>query len=169
MQRAWQCADLGDGRSRQADSLWAPVLPDVSTAPDGCAWGPVVSSVVIPLPWSNPPLSGNRTRGNPHARANEVREAKDAAYLAIKRAKVKPIVGANITLHLRIADRRRRDADNLAPTLKVCQDALVMANVLPDDSWVSVPSATCRIHPPNGEPASMWLELAVLTEYQEPA
>jgi hypothetical protein len=30
---------------------------------------------------------------------------------------------------------------------------------LPDDSWVHVPAATCRIHPPNGEPAAMWLEL----------
>jgi hypothetical protein len=45
------------------------------------------------------------------------------------------------------------------PTLKVVQDALVLCAVIPDDSWVSVPSATCRIHEPNGEPAAMWLEL----------
>lgn len=123
-------------------------------------------SVVVPLPWTNPPLSGNRTRGNPHARANEVKAAKDAAYLAIRAAKVQPIVGANITLHLRVADKRRRDADNLAPTLKAVQDALVLAEVLPDDSWVSVPRASCEIHPPNGEPAAMWLELSDIHEYE---
>lgn len=114
---------------------------------------------VIPLPWSKPPLTGNRTRGNPYARANEVKAAKTDARLTIAAYSVRPMVGAEVTLHLRQKDRRRRDADGLAPTLKVCLDALVEEGVLPDDSWVHVPAATCRIHPPNGEPAAMWLEL----------
>lgn len=126
--------------------------------------------LTIPLRWSKPPLSGNRTRGNPHARAQEVKRAKADARWSIQQAKVRPIVGAEITLHYRPATRQRRDADNLAPTLKVCQDALVAEGVLPDDSWVCVPAATLRIHPPTGEPAHMWLELLVLTEYgKDPA
>ena len=116
----------------------------------------------VPLPWSKPPLTGNRTRGNPYARANEVKAAKDAAIYAVRVAKVASVVGAEVTLHFRPKDKRRRDADGLAPTLKVCLDALVAEGVLPDDSWVHVPAATCRIHPPNGEPAAMWLEMEVV-------
>jgi Holliday junction resolvase RusA-like endonuclease len=123
----------------------------------------------VELPWDKPPLSGNRTRGNPHARANEVKQAKEQAQQAVREAKIRPIVGAEIVLNYRPATRQRRDADNLAPTLKVCQDALVAEGVLPDDSWVCVPAATLRIHPPTtGQPAYMWLELAVLTEYETP-
>lgn len=113
----------------------------------------------IPLPWPKPPLTGNRTRGNPYARANEVKAAKAQAQQAVYFAYLQPVVGAEVTLHFRPKDKRRRDADGLAPTLKVCLDALVAEGILPDDSWVHVPAATCRIHPPNGEPAAMWLEL----------
>ena len=114
----------------------------------------------IPLTWPKPPLTGNRTRGNPYARATEVKAAKAEAIWAVRAAKVDPMVGAEVTLHFRPKDKRRRDADGLAPTLKVCLDALVAEGVLPDDSWVHVPAATCRIHPPTDEPAAMWLELA---------
>lgn len=126
-------------------------------------------SIRIDLPWSKPPLTGNRTRGNPYARANEVKAAKDQAIVAVAGSGVWPIVGAEVTLHLHPKDRRRRDADGLAPTLKVCLDALVIQGVLPDDSWVHVPAATCRIHPPTGEPAAMWLTLDHVHEYDEVA
>lgn len=115
---------------------------------------------IIPLPWIKPPLTGNRTRGNPYARANEVKVAKLEAITAVNAACTPAMAGANITLHFRPADKRRRDADGMFPTLKVCQDALVLCAVLPDDSWIHVPSATCHIHPPTTEPAAMWLELA---------
>lgn len=123
----------------------------------------------VDLPWLKPPLTGNRTRGNPYARAAEVKQAKVEAGWAIRAAGVRPIVGAEVTLHYRPATRQRRDADGLFPTLKACQDALVEQGVLPDDSWVCVPAATCRIHPPTGEPAAMWLVLDVLTEWEQPA
>ena len=113
----------------------------------------------IPLPWPKPPLTGNRVRGNVYARANEVAAAKQGAQWAIRAAKPAAVIGAEVTLHFRPKDKRRRDADGLAPTLKVVLDALVTEGILPDDSWVHVPAATCRIHPPNGEPAAMWLTL----------
>jgi crossover junction endodeoxyribonuclease RusA len=113
----------------------------------------------IRLPWPKPPLTGNRTRGNPYARAVEVKATVEGAQYAIRAAKPKPMVGANVTLHFRPKDRRRRDADGMYPTLKAIQDALVLEGVLPDDSWVCVPSATCRIHEPNGEGPAMWVEL----------
>lgn len=124
----------------------------------------------VDLPWANPPITGNRTRGNPYARANEVKVAKAEACRAIKAANVRPIVGAHVFIHLRIATCRRRDADNLAPTLKVVQDALVLEGVLPDDSWVCVPRSGHVIHPPEPDmPAAMWVELTEITEFQESA
>lgn len=133
-----------------------------------------MSAVVIPLPWERPPLTGNRTRGNPYAQANKVKTALLAATLAVIQAKPEPCVGAEVTLHFRPATRHRRDVDGLAPTLKVCIDALVRTKpnpngrtVLPDDSWVHVPAVHCRIHPPTDEPAAMWLELTEIHPYQE--
>jgi crossover junction endodeoxyribonuclease RusA len=123
-----------------------------------------VSTYLVSLPWQRPPLSGNRTRGNPRARAKEVERAKGEAQWAIRAARLPKLAGAEITLCFRVADRHRRDADNLAPTLKVCQDALVAEDVLPDDSWVHVPSATCRIYPPTTEGPAMWLVLEPLGE-----
>lgn len=121
--------------------------------------------MIIPLPWTRPPITLNTglRADNPHAKAARVRKAKAEATTAILAADVRPIVAAEVTLHYRVPDRRRRDADNLAPTLKVCQDALVDAGVLIEDSWVTVPAATCRIHAPDGT-AELWLELAVLKE-----
>lgn len=116
-------------------------------------------STVIPLPWYRPPISGNRERNNVHAYAAKVREARDAAFVAIRAAKIEPRTRANVTLHYRVPDHRRRDADNLSSVFKVCQDALVAANVLPDDSWQHVPQAACRIHPPTSEGPAMWVTL----------
>lgn len=124
-------------------------------------------TITIPLPWPKPPLTGNRTRGNPYARANEVKVAKAEAVAAIRATNPRPVVGANVALHFRPKDKRRRDADGLFPTLKVCQDALVECGVLPDDSWVSVPAATCKIHPPTSEPAGCWLVLSNVHEFNK--
>ena len=95
---------------------------------------------------------GLESRPSP-VKAGEEKEKK------VRAAKPAAVIGAEVTLHFRPKDKRRRDADGLAPTLKVVLDALVTEGVLPDDSWVHVPAATCRIHPPNGEPAAMWLTL----------
>lgn len=112
------------------------------------------------LPWPKPPLTGNRTRGNPKARAREVKEALTAARWAIRAARLAPIEGpVEITLHYLLPNRVRRDADGMFPTLKAVQDALVLEGVLPDDSWVYVPRASCAIHPPDSRPAAMWVEL----------
>lgn len=115
----------------------------------------------IGLPWVAPPLTlnpGLRSE-NPHAKAARVRRAKVEAVAAI--AGTGWVPGAVVTLHYRVPDKRRRDADNLAATLKVCQDALVEAGVLTEDSWVTVPASGQRIHPPiKGQPGALWLVLS---------
>lgn len=123
--------------------------------------------IAIQLPWNRPPLSLNDRGVNPHVKAAAIKQALTEARWAIRAAKVTPIVGANVTLHYRVPDHRRRDADNLAGVLKVVQDALVAEGVLPRDDWVCVPHSGQTIHPPTGEGAAMWVELDVLTEYDE--
>lgn len=123
----------------------------------------------IDLPWVKPPLSQNDRGINPHVKAAKVAQALTEARWSIRAAKVRPVVSANVTLHYRVPDRRRRDADNLAATFKVCQDALVAEGVLPEDSWVCVPRAAQEIHAPSKEGPSMWLELEVITRFEEAA
>lgn len=124
-------------------------------------------SIVIPLPWPKPPLSQNDRDERNKGGSRKIREAKEQARWAIRAAKVQPIVGAEVTLHYRVPDRRRRDADNLAVLLKVCQDALVLEGVLPRDDWVCVPHSGQTIHPPDG-PSALWIELDNITEFQPP-
>lgn len=70
-----------------------------------------------------------------------------------------------IVLHYRVPDRRRRDADGPAPTLKAVLDALVDEHVIPDDSWTHVPRIAVQIHPPDpAQPPAMWLTIQTLTE-----
>ncbi len=120
-------------------------------------------TIVIPLAWTKPPLTGN-DRG--HTRYSPFTRIKGEAQVAIRAANVDPVPGAVVTLHWLIPTKGRRDSDNLNPTLKACLDALVAEGVLPDDSWVWVPRSGNEIHGPNGEPARMWLELDVLERGQ---
>lgn len=123
-------------------------------------------TVVIPLPWPKPPLSQNDRDERKRGGARKIADAKRDACHAIRAADIRPIVGAVVTLHYRVADRIRRDADNLAVVLKVCQDALVLEGVLPRDDWVHVPHSGQRIHPPEpGQPSALWLELTDITDY----
>ena len=110
---------------------------------------------------AKPPLTGNY-RGT--TRFNGFARVKEQAQWAIRKAKPQPVDAAVVSLHWRIPDRRRRDADNLGPTLKACLDALVAERVLADDSFRHVPTAACTIHEPNGQPTAMWLELVPIKE-----
>lgn len=123
--------------------------------------------ILIPLPWPTPPLAQN-DRQHWATKARAFAQAKTEARWAIRAARVTPIVGAVVTLHYRVPDRRTRDADGPAPTLKACLDALVDERVLPADDWVCVPACGIRIHPPEkGMPGSLWLQLSDVTEFEE--
>lgn len=124
-------------------------------------------TITIPLPWVKPPVTANRVRGNPYARAAEIRTAHEVAGWAIAQADVKPIAGCDlITLHYRPKTWHRRDSDGLYPTLKVTVDALVRAGFLPDDSFVCVSATSCRIHQPTDQPPAMWVTAEGVTHYE---
>lgn len=115
----------------------------------------------VDLPWEAPPLTKNRVRRmHHHAEAAARREVIDTARWAIRAAKPTPLIGANVVLHWRVANRRRQDGDGAAPTLAALIDAAVLEGVLPDDSWVHVVHSGITCHPPEpGMPGALWLEI----------
>lgn len=139
--------------------------PDVVRGEVLCAACAEADSIIIPLTWDRPPLRANDRRSW-QAQHRTKSKALDEARWAIRAANVTPIVGAEVVLHYRVPDRRRRDSDGPEPTKKVAIDALVLEGVLPDDSWVHVPRSSVEIHPPEGAPA-MWLELCAIHYFEE--
>ena len=118
----------------------------------------------IELPWHRPPLSQNDRR-NHMAKHREVAKVLTAARWAIRTARLGPIpTPCTVTLHWRIATRHRRDPDNLGHLAKCVLDAVVLEGLLPDDGWRYVRTTAQTIHPPNGQPAAMWLTISPLGE-----
>jgi crossover junction endodeoxyribonuclease RusA len=125
----------------------------------------------IALPWTTAPLTQNQLR-----RMHPLREAAFKRTMlaevrwTIRAAKPEPLIYADVTLHWRMPDRRRRDGDGAAPTLKICLDALVHEGVLPEDSWVHVRHSGVTTHPPiKGMPGGMWLEVRPVKEGDDAA
>lgn len=129
--------------------------------PDCARLTKAASASTIPLPWTTPPITQNGLRRLHYmVEARLKADALGVARHAIHAAHLKPMAGANVVLHWRMADRRRQDGDGAAPTLKVCLDALVKEGVLPDDSWVEVPHSGVTTHPPiKGQPGALWLSV----------
>lgn len=88
---------------------------------------------VIVLPWLAPPLSMN-DRSHWRAAHRSRRTVRLATALAVRAAGVPPLRRCEVLLEYAPRDRRRRDADNLVATLKVCCDGVVDAGVVRDDT-----------------------------------
>lgn len=67
-------------------------------------------------------------------RAQKVKEVRDAVHVLARAAKIPACRKVRVTLMYRPRDARRRDSLNLIPTLKACEDGLVDAKVVPDDT-----------------------------------
>jgi len=113
----------------------------------------------IPLPFESPPMTKNKIRRLHYQAEAKLRaETIDAARWAIRAAKPKPMVGAIVILHWRMANKRRQDGDGADPTKAAVIDALVLEGVLPDDSWIHVVHSGITTHAPiPGRPGAMWL------------
>lgn len=81
--------------------------------------------------WITPPLTENQ-RLHWRARARVVKDVRAAGRLAFARMRGHRHV--EVTLVWVVADRRRRDEDNITPTLKALCDGMVDAGVVPDDT-----------------------------------
>ncbi|SDD86261.1 RusA family crossover junction endodeoxyribonuclease [Actinokineospora iranica] len=105
---------------------------DRSAASPRVRAGDAPTSYTLLLPYRRPPLTANQRHhwGRRARLTAEVR--RDTATLA--RSLSVPALGrCSVRLVWTVTDRRRRDADNLVPTLKACADGLVDARVVVDD------------------------------------
>ncbi|RKT85619.1 hypothetical protein SAMN05421805_12778 [Saccharopolyspora antimicrobica] len=87
----------------------------------------------LDLPYERPPLTANQ-RHHWARRAKLTRAVRDTAASLAHDAQVPALGRCTIRLVWTVTDRRRRDADNLVPTLKACCDGLVDAGVVADDT-----------------------------------
>jgi crossover junction endodeoxyribonuclease RusA len=127
----------------------------------------------IELPYPSPPLSAN-DRNNRHKTArirNDVMHTVHAYAIAEWLPRGLDRVG--IVLHWRVSTKHRRDADNLAPTLKACVDGLTRGSrnhpgfgLTVDDDWQHVTSGWA-IELDRTQPSGLWLEITDLSEQRE--
>jgi crossover junction endodeoxyribonuclease RusA len=100
-----------------------------------------VVTVTLTFPQPAPRLSMNG-RYHWRKRAELTKAWRQAAFWALSAQGYPRSLGDRPTAYVRVtfpvADNRRRDADNPAPTVKAIVDGLVDAGVWPDDSteWV---------------------------------
>ena len=124
--------------------------------------------VRVRLPWRRPPLNANDRYGHWAVKAAAVRDTRATAALAFR-------TDADVMAHrhdpdhparLRVQlgytprDRRRRDTDNLLPTLKAVADAAVDVGLAPDDvpEFMSKPEPI--ITAPNRDDPHLWVEIS---------
>lgn len=102
------------------------------------------------------PLSLN-SRQHHMVKAREVAQVRrDVAVLA-RAAKIPALPRITVELHYAPRDNRRRDALNLVATLKPCEDGLVDAGVVPDDTADFVIPTIPVIDPPTGSRGLLYL------------
>lgn len=128
-----------------------------------CPGRPVLA---ISLPWTSALTQNQLRRMHHQVEAKAKRLLSDPARLAIRSARLATIEHpVSVTLHWRLPDRRRRDADGCAPSLKVVLDCLVREHVLAEDDWHHVPHSGVRLRPPQtGMPPGMWVEITSMEE-----
>ena len=119
------------------------------------------------LPYALPPLTANQ-RMHWRRKADTVRDVRYAANVLARNAKLPQGVDhATVALHYVPRDRRRRDADNLVPTLKAACDGLVDAGLTADDTPDQMTKHMPTIDPPQRDapgPRESRLYLTITTK-----
>lgn len=112
------------------------------------------------LPYPRPPLSLNDRMH--WAQRNRIsRQIKDDVQILARATRVGTgLARVWVGLTWVPPDRRRRDTDNMAPTLKACIDGLTAYGLVPDDDSAHVRSM-CTITAPPVPPLrpGVWLEI----------
>lgn len=121
-------------------------------------------------PWGSPPLSLNKRL---HW-AREARLKKDIGLLVKSRAlrgHIPPSDHIDVWLRWQPKTKRRRDGDNVYPTIKAAVDGLVAAGIVPDDHTGHVTHRPLEILPrEKGQTISrLWLCIHIPTEEGEAA
>lgn len=119
----------------------------------------ITVEIDLPLHKGKAPLTMNQRLHwlEQRARARTLREA--AAWTA-KNAKLGQHKHISVQLHYATGDNRRRDTDNLVPTMKPAVDGLVDAGVVPDDDPAHVTTIMPAIHNGPGK-RRLWLAIHI--------
>lgn len=119
-----------------------------------------MTSHIMPLSFSKPPLSANQRFGHWAQRAKIVKAVRQEGMVRARAARLHPQRHITVRLYYQPRDRRRRDPSNLMPTQKAILDGLVDAGVVPDDCPPYVTEEMPRIvEPVKGEPGKMWVRI----------
>lgn len=111
--------------------------------------------MILDLGLKRPPLNANQ-RMHWAKRAQLTKQLR--AITATKARRLQPVDGrVRITLVWQVVDNRRRDPDNIAPTLKPVIDGLRDAGVLPEDHAGIVAGTGQRIQ--LGDLPMVWVEV----------
>ncbi len=111
----------------------------------------------IRLPWPAPPITANQ-RNHWRKQAALVKAVRTSIHTHISLGQFTgvpwPVMAGHVTveLHYWPRDKRRRDADNLVPTLKSACDGLVDAGVVRDDTPDLMTKVMPILHEPDGDP-----------------
>ncbi len=119
---------------------------------------------VLELPFTSP-MSLNH-RDHWRVKAAKTKEWRDAATTLARAAKIPPCRRITVQLMYTPRDDRPRDPLNLVASLKACEDGLVDARVIPDDSsryHTSVMPQITRKGPARPKGNRLWL---VVTAHQ---
>lgn len=87
----------------------------------------------VPLWKGKPPLTLNQ-RLHWREKAKRTQVTRDAVTWLVKALRLPSQEHISVQLHYATGDMRRRDQDNLVPTLKVCLDGCVRAGLVADDT-----------------------------------
>ncbi|WKW86371.1 rusA-like resolvase [Gordonia phage Budski] len=119
-------------------------------------------TVIVELPYARPPLTENQ-RMHWRKKAAVVASVRQAVYVLARNARVpQNCAHVDVSLHYTPRDVRRRDADNLVPTLKAACDGLVDAGLVADDTPDLMTKQMPTIHPAEkGKRGRLWLELHI--------
>lgn len=107
---------------------------------------PALRSWTLDLDLTKPLSMNDRQHWRPKAKA--VRAVREATYALARQARIPALGRVSIELHYAPRDNRRRDAINLAATVKPIEDGLVDAGVVPDDTAEYVEPTHAVIDPP---------------------
>lgn len=113
----------------------------------------------IPLTFTKPPLNMNQ-RMHWAQKAKITKAIRHEAFVRCRAARIRKANHITVQLHYQPKDNRRRDADNLVPTLKALCDGIVDAGIVLDDTPNYMTKIMPTIQPAiKGQPAKMWLEI----------
>jgi len=93
----------------------------------------VKQSWLIRFDWERPPLTANQ-RLHWSKKAQLTKRIRKVAALEAANANIPALGQCRVQLVWMVLDSRRRDVDNVVPTLKAMCDGLVDAGIVPDDT-----------------------------------